>query len=366
MCGSAFFTLLKLLGVDLPNFAMKTKEEQRAEIQFCLREGRSPTETFDRLRAVHGQNCLSRAAVFRWHKELREGRGLKDRPHPHQPRKVTDAKVREVSRVLDTNRRSSIATLARRTNISVGSVHKVLHQKLHMRKAPAQWIPHLLNDAQKARRVERARQALQMMRRRAGPTHLICGDESWFRCWDPEDKRSSMQWIKPGESRPQKVRVPRTTIKVMLIIFFDNIGVVHREFIPDRVGITKELYHGVIQNLIQSVNAKRPQVRRNWLLLHDNAGAHIARIVTDVLDAEGVEVVPHPGYSPDLSPPDFWLFNKLKRMTNGVIYHNVDDLKTALDAAMANIPQAEFAHAMDDSYPECLRKCIASGGSYFE
>ena len=47
-------------------------------------------------------------------------------------------------------------------------------------------------------------------------------------------------------------------------------------------------------------------------LLHDNAPAHTSAIVTAFLKKEKVTVLPHPQYSPDLAPCDFFLFPKLK------------------------------------------------------
>ena len=34
---------------------------------------------------------------------------------------------------------------------------------------------------------------------------------------------------------------------------------------------------------------------------------HAHRDVVDYLTEEGIEIIPHPPYSPDLAPCDFWL-----------------------------------------------------------
>ena len=48
-------------------------------------------------------------------------------------------------------------------------------------------------------------------------------------------------------------------------------------------------------------------------LLHDNARAHIGNDVLNYLKQEGVYVIPHPPYSPDLAPCDYWLNDYIKR-----------------------------------------------------
>ncbi|UYV61610.1 hypothetical protein LAZ67_1005533 [Cordylochernes scorpioides] len=54
-----------------------------------------------------------------------------------------------------------------------------------------------------------------------------------------------------------------------------------------------------------------------WKLLHDNAPAHRAIIVQDYLAKHSVSVLPHPPYSPDITPCDFFFFPKLKMTLKG-------------------------------------------------
>ena len=52
-------------------------------------------------------------------------------------------------------------------------------------------------------------------------------------------------------------------------------------------------------------------------LLHDNASSHKCEVVKSFLASEKVKVLKHPPYSPDLSPCDFFLFPRLKKMLSG-------------------------------------------------
>ena len=51
---------------------------------------------------------------------------------------------------------------------------------------------------------------------------------------------------------------------------------------------------------------------RDWLLHHDNAPAHISLVVREFLTKNNMTTVPHPAYSPDLAPCDFYMFPKIK------------------------------------------------------
>ena len=55
-------------------------------------------------------------------------------------------------------------------------------------------------------------------------------------------------------------------------------------------------------------------------LLHDNASSHMCEVVKSFLASEKVKVLNHPPYSPDLSPCDFFLFSRLKKMLSGNKY----------------------------------------------
>jgi histone-lysine N-methyltransferase SETMAR len=56
------------------------------------------------------------------------------------------------------------------------------------------------------------------------------------------------------------------------------------------------------------------------MLLHDNASSHKATIVREYLKQEQVVELPHPPYSPDLAPCDFFLFPSLKNNLAGRKY----------------------------------------------
>jgi hypothetical protein len=58
------------------------------------------------------------------------------------------------------------------------------------------------------------------------------------------------------------------------------------------------------------------------LILHDNAWPHLGKDVCELL-------LPHPLYSPDMSPPDFNLFPKLKIDMRGVRFSTLEELSAS-------------------------------------
>ena len=53
---------------------------------------------------------------------------------------------------------------------------------------------------------------------------------------------------------------------------------------------------------------------------------HNSILATDYLSKMGIKTVPHPLYSPDLAPCDFWLFPKLR----GCRYETTEEMKEAV------------------------------------
>ncbi len=147
-----------------------------------------------------------------------------------------------------------LRVLSRRTGLSLHTVHNVLHNKLELKKRPAKWIPHLLSEEQKAKCLGMSRDLLRRFCH--SPTlqdHVITGDESWFWCYEPATKRSSAAWLRRNQCCPQKPAQDRYVRKVMVIIFWDSQGVVHREFVPAGRGINKEVYLQTMQNLREKI-----------------------------------------------------------------------------------------------------------------
>ena len=139
----------------------------------------------------------------------------------------------------------------------------------------------------------------------------------------------------------------------------------------------KCLVHLVIQSLADSItilywkservyNKKRPS--KGWSgvnLLHDKASSHKCEVVKSFLASEKVKVLNHPPYSPDLSPCDFFLFPRLKKMLSGNKYTSRSSLGSAIYQCLQQIPKVDYLSALRD-WVKRLQKCVSIKGEYFE
>jgi hypothetical protein len=69
--------------------------------------------------------------------------------------------------------------------------------------------------------------------------NVIMGDETWVYAYDPQTKTQSSPWKSQGSPRAKKARQVRSNIKPMLICFFDQKVIVHKEFVPFGHSISK-------------------------------------------------------------------------------------------------------------------------------
>jgi len=120
-------------------------------------------------------------------------------------------------------------------------------------------------------------------------------------------------------------------VKQMMIFVYDCKGVVMTDRVPSGTTVTAAYYLQFLQKLRRKMHANRPDLLENGvLILHDNAQSHLGKDVRELLDGYSWEVLPHPPYSPDMSPPDFDLFPKLKINMRGVRFSMLEDLSASV------------------------------------
>ena len=145
--------------------------------------------------------------------------------------------------------------------------------------------------------------------------------------------------------------------------FFNAQGTVAIDILPEKTSINATYYTGVVlPKVVKEVCNQRPTVGTSrTLLLHDNAAAHKAKVTTTFLSDQGIQILDHLSYSPDLAPCDFWLFPTLKERLAGQKFDLAKAVKSQLDA----IPKEDYQGALF-AWRRRLEKCVRVKGEYFE
>ncbi|XP_076037492.1 histone-lysine N-methyltransferase SETMAR-like isoform X2 [Oratosquilla oratoria] len=92
---------------------------------------------------------------------------------------------------------------------------------------------------------------------------------------------------------------------------------------------------------------------------------HKARLTVQFLEQQGITLLPHPPYSPDLAPCEFWLFPKIKGAIAGKLFHRIQDLARAVNSELRGISASEYRECFM-KWQKRMERCIEAGGEYFE
>jgi transposase len=105
--------------------------------------------------------------------------------------------------------------------------------------------------------------------------------------------------------------------------------------------------------------------RRKMVIQADNARPDTALRTRAFLAENSMKPAPHPPYSPDLAPADFYLFGHVKGRLKGQIVESREDLFEAIIEILRSIPMEKLMEA----FLECerrLQRYIDIDGEYVE
>ena len=217
-------------------------------------------------------------------------------------------------------------------------------------------------------RVESSKELLEVYNANTEDCHtrLVTGDETWLHHWDPDTKKESMQWKRPGSPPPKKFRTQPSASKVMATVFWDSKGIILIDYKPAGTSNTGEYYANVIKQLRVAIKEKRAgKLPAGVLLLHDNAPVHKSRVAQAAIRECKFEQLNHLPYRPVLVPSDYYMFQNLKSHLRGMRFQDDDELKAATGAW--------FEDQIDSFYfkgTDCLKekwaKCNEVKGDHIE
>ncbi len=250
--------------------------QQRIIILFCVRIGWTQKETRIHLRQAFGHLAMSKTRIHVWHKNFSNGRTqVTDLPRAARTRTGrSEENIQTIKNVLAEDQRFTIAAMSELTGIKPSNIQRILKVDLGLKRRSARLVPHMLTGPQEYNRMDTC---LQMLRQ----THqdplflssIITMDESWVYLYDPLLRNQASEWLTKADPRPVHCNRERTTGKVLLVSFFDQKGVIHREFLCN-TNVNQQIFIGILQRLHQSIRMKRPKLWKKWWLHMDNASPH--------------------------------------------------------------------------------------------
>jgi histone-lysine N-methyltransferase SETMAR len=341
-----------------------TREDIRKLIYYCWKRELSTSDVHKEINSTLGDGTVSIRTCSEWIKKFKEG-NVESGDEQRCGRPSLDL-TNDIERILNENNLATTKMIAVELDVSNETVRRNL-MKMGKRYLVNKWIPHILTDASKEKRVNICQELLAKHQSSNFLQQLITGDEIWI-FWENEGvAHHHRSWRGAGDVPATETRRALTTKKNLATIFWDCKGIILVDILPYGQTITALYYSALLDKLKVAVQQKRRRNTANGFLhlLHDNARPHTALITVNKLNEMGLNIVPHPPYSPDLAPSDYYLFSSLKSSLRGKDLSGVADIHAAIQQWMDSRPPQFFARGIK-MLPKRWKLCIDNHGNYFE
>ena len=343
-------------------------ENIRAYIVIRFKLGIKANDILSELKTAVPDHAPSLKTVYRWMvNSKKKSVRVEDKPRPGRPiTKCTSSNIDQVKVLIDENPNIGYAHIEAQTSLSYGTINKIIHDHLLLKKISARWVPHELSKKNREDRVHHCEYNLAMIdskKWRLGDINT--GDESWFYHRQISKRESNKTWVGEGDCPRELVRQGRFEPKTMFSVFFKRSGLVHLSYLEKGKTINHELYiEECLKPIVKVLKNERPITgAKNIKFHHDNARPHIHKNVFEYLEGEKFVMMPHPPYSPDLAPCDFWLFDYIKDRLGTC--KDAKELTRSITKIVSAIDKKEWSKTFD-KWVERMRLCISSQGYYFE
>lgn len=337
----------------------RENEHYRHILLYYFRKGKNASQAYKKLYAVYGDKALKERQCRNWFVKFRSGDfSLKDNKRSGRAMDVDDNLIKSI---IATNRHSTTREIAEKLNVSHTCIEKHL-QQLGFSKKLDIWVPHELKEIHLAKRIDICDMLLKRNENEPFLKRIITGDEKWVVYNNITRKRS---WSQPNEP-PQTTSKPDIhQKKVLLSVWWDYKGIVYFELLPRNQTINSEVYIDQLTKLDAEIKKNRPELanRKGIVFHHDNARPHTSLTTRQKLLQLGWDVLPHPPYSPDIAPSDFYLFQNLQNFLQGKKFNNDYEVKLQVTQFFASKNPQFYEHGIM-MLPEKWKKVIENNGQY--
>jgi transposase len=112
--------------------------------------------------------------------------------------------------------------------------------------------------------------------------------------------------------------------------------------------ITGASYSSLLNLLETEQQEKRPQLAHKIILFHhDNAPAYSSGVIAAKLMEEKFQLVPHPPYSPDLAPLDYYLSPNMKKWLARRRFYSNKEVIVERNAYFAELCQSYYSKGIN-------------------
>jgi len=192
--------------------------------------------------------------------------------------------------------------------------------------------------------------------------NIVTGDESMFQF----SYGVNGVWLHE-EEEPIEVEKSRMSVKkLMLTVMWGIKGIYLINFLPEHQKFNSEYF---VSNILTPMGSMKdsiwPRKTSRYMWLHlDNCRVHNSKTTDQKLPSIYMKRAPHPAYSPDLAPSDFFLFGFIKGQLRGQLFRSREELEEKITEILNSI-SLEMIHSF---FEEWIHRCswvFEHNGAYY-
>ncbi|XP_035219901.1 uncharacterized protein LOC118192980 [Stegodyphus dumicola] len=166
---------------------------------------------------------MSDGVVCEWCRNFKDGRtDVHEEGRQGRKSVATDDIVQRVDQAVKQNRRFTISELSTKfPEVSRSSLYSIITEQLRYKNVCARWVPQMLTDDHKTRRMVVAFEFLDRYNTDGEEVlkSIVTGDETWVQYDTPETKRQPQLWMHTNSAkRPTKFKRTFNNRKVMATV----------------------------------------------------------------------------------------------------------------------------------------------------
>ncbi|GFX25277.1 histone-lysine N-methyltransferase SETMAR [Trichonephila clavipes] len=255
-------------------------------------KGKNAVQSRKKLTDVYGEGVLTVRQCQNWFAKFRSGNfDVEDAPRSGRP---VEADKDAIKALVDANRRITIREIGVRLNLSNSTVYNHLKSLGFSSKLDV-CVHHVLTEKNLCRRIDVCDSLLKRHENDPFLKRIITGDE-----------KGHEQKDEPAQTIPKA-----------------------------------DIHQKKLEKLNDALQQKRSElINRKGVVNHqDNSRPHTSLVTRQKLLQLEWDAMPHPPYSPNLSPSDYYLFWSLQNFLDGKTFTSNEEVKNHLDQFFASKAQ---------------------------
>jgi hypothetical protein len=279
-----------------------------------------------------------------------------------RPTILTEPVVNDIQERIEQSPNKSLRRLSAQTGVSVSSCSKALHKNLHMYPYRVSVVQQLYpRDFQQ--RITYCHWFNENLNNNDLLDLTFFTDEAWFHLSGYVNSQNYRTW---ATNNPHTfVETDLHPLKIGIWVAISRRRIIGPIFFNET--INAERYRRLILEVfIQQLHDD--ELARGYLQ-QDGATAHTARATIEYLrqfyDERIVSQGLWPARSPDLTPPDYFLFGHVKNNVYKNRLHNLDELQQAIRQEIQNITQEQLQHVFENMKRR-VAMCLQLEGGHFQ